>query len=139
MRPSFAIVRELARKLPSVEYGGGAGSPALKVKGRLLAWLRDDPDILAVKVSPINREYLLQFEPETFFVTDHYRDYPIVLVRLSRIDRPRLAELWRRPGDRWLPSVCVRHTMHSTFHLRRDAPPNKRMQLTGGSLLRNVR
>lgn len=42
----------------------------------------EDPEVLAVKVSPVNREYLLKAEPEVFFLTEHYRDYPIVLVRL---------------------------------------------------------
>jgi hypothetical protein len=98
MGSTFDTVRDLARALPSVE-GGSTGTPALKVKGKLLAWLRDDPDVLAVKVSPINREYLLRVEPEIFFLTDHYRDYPIVLIRLSRIGRRELAEVleeaWR--------------------------------------------
>ena len=100
MSPSFDTVRDLARALPNVEAGGDAGAPALKVKGKLMAWLRDDPEILAVKVSPINREYLLQAEPKIFFMTDHYREYPIVLVRLSRIGRRQLAEVleeaWRQ-------------------------------------------
>lgn len=79
--------------------------PALRVRGTLLAWTRDDPAILAAKVSPVNREYLLQSEPEIFFLTPHYRNHPIVLVRLSQIGRARLAEVledgsrevaWRR-------------------------------------------
>jgi hypothetical protein len=70
------------------------------VNGKLLAWIRDDPQILAVKTSPVNREYLLQADPKVFFLTDHYRDYPIVLIRLSRIGRRRLTEVleeaWRQ-------------------------------------------
>ena len=65
-----------------------------------MAWFREDPEVLAVKVNPINREYLLQAEPDTFLLTEHYRDYPIVLVRLPRIGRRRLAEVleeaWRQ-------------------------------------------
>ena len=30
------------------------------------------------------REMLIEAEPETFYVTDHYRGYPYVLIRLSR-------------------------------------------------------
>lgn len=100
MGSTFDTVRDLARALPSVEGGGSTDTPALKVKGKLLAWLREDPEILAVKVSPVNREYLLAAEPAIFFVTEHYREYPIVLVRLRRIGRRRLAEVleeaWRQ-------------------------------------------
>jgi hypothetical protein len=95
-----AAVRDLARILPNVEEGDSAGLPAFKVKGRLMAWFREDPEVLAVKMSPINREYLLRVKPETFFITDHYRDYPIVLLRLPRIGRRELAEVleegWRQ-------------------------------------------
>ena len=100
MSANFDTVRELALALPNVEDGGDASAPALRVKGKLLAWLRDDPEILAVKTSPINREYLLRADPKVFFMTDHYRDYPIVLIRLSRIGRQQLAEVleeaWRQ-------------------------------------------
>jgi hypothetical protein len=99
LKPSPDTVRKLACALPGVEEEGPATAPAFKVKGKLLAWFRDDPDVLAVKVSPVNRPYLLEAEPEIFFLTDHYRNYPIVLVRLPRIGRKRLAEVleeaWR--------------------------------------------
>jgi hypothetical protein len=99
MSSTVATVRDLARGLPNVEESGSTGMPAFKVRGKLLAWLREDPDVLAVKVSPINREYLLRAQPEIFFITDHYRDYPIVLIRLPRIGRRKLGEVleeaWR--------------------------------------------
>jgi hypothetical protein len=59
-----------------VEESRSGDGRALKVKGKLLAWVREDPRVLAVKVSPIDREYLLRAEPEIFFLTDHYRNYP---------------------------------------------------------------
>jgi len=37
--------------------------------------------------------------PETYYLTDYYRSYPLVLVRLSRIDRDAFRDLlsvsWR--------------------------------------------
>jgi hypothetical protein len=107
MCPSFDTVRDLARALPNVEAGGDASAPA---------WLRDDPEIPAVKMSPINREYLLQAEPKIFFITDHYREYPIVLVRLSRIGRRQLAgvleEAWRQVAPKRMRAA------YDTQHLR---------------------
>jgi hypothetical protein len=62
-----------------------------------------------VKVSPVNREYLLKAEPAIFFVTEHYREYPIVLVRLPRIGRRRLAdvleEAWRQVAPKRMRSA----------------------------------
>ena len=41
----------------------------------------------------------LEDAPETYYVTDYYEKYPLVLVRLSRIDRDALRDLlsvsWR--------------------------------------------
>jgi hypothetical protein len=46
-----------------------------------------------------DREWLLEDAPETYYVTDYYRNIPVVLVRLSRIDRDALRDLltvsWR--------------------------------------------
>jgi hypothetical protein len=97
---SYDTVRDLARRLPGVEEGTSYGTAALKVKGRLLVRLKEDGDRIVLRTDFIEREHLLRTTPETFYITDHYRDYPAVLVRLPRVRRAQLAELledaWRR-------------------------------------------
>ena len=39
-------------------------------------------------VAPLGQAF-----PERFYLTDHYRDYPYVLVRLPQIGRKRLREV----------------------------------------------
>jgi len=95
----WGTVLELARRLPEVEEGTCYGTPALRVKGKFLARLREDGETLVVKINIFERQYLMEAEPEVFFITDHYRDYPTVLVRL-RAAQPeqlaqRLEEGWR--------------------------------------------
>jgi hypothetical protein len=96
---TYQIARELACRLPGVEDGTSYGTPSLKVRGKFLLRLREDGETLAVKVDYPMREALMQAEPETFFITDHYRNYPAVLVRLASVDRKRLHEVlehaWR--------------------------------------------
>ena len=96
---TYQIARELAFRLPGVEDGMSYGTPSLKVGGKFLLRLREDGETLAVKVDYPMREALMQAEPETFFITDHYRNYPAVLVRLASVDRKRLHEVlehaWR--------------------------------------------
>ena len=45
------------------------------------------------------REFRMQADPETFFVTDHYRGYQMILVRLSTVRPNDLREVlehaWR--------------------------------------------
>jgi hypothetical protein len=92
-------VRRLGLALPGTEEGTSYGTPALKVKGKLYARLKEDGRTLVVRTTFPDRDALLQLDPETFFITEHYRDYPWVLVRLSRVGPPRLRELleqaWR--------------------------------------------
>lgn len=73
------------------------GSPALKVCGELLACMAihksAEPGSLAVRIDFDQRAGLLADEPETYYVTDHYVNHPVVLVRLSRIRIDQLREL----------------------------------------------
>ena len=45
------------------------------------------------------RELLLQDAPDTYYLTDFYEQYPLILVRLSRVDDDALRDLlsvsWR--------------------------------------------
>jgi hypothetical protein len=42
------------------------------------------------------REHLIDADPRTFFITEHYRNYPSVLARLDRLTVEDLAKLLRR-------------------------------------------
>lgn len=99
----FVLVCALAAALPGVETATSYGTPALKVKGKLFARLREDGETLVLRTTPEDRELLLQTCPAVFYLTDHYRDYPWVLVRLARIRRPHLAEVLEDAWGRVAP------------------------------------
>jgi len=98
MANPFKIVKQVGLTLPDVEatvrYDG---SPVLKLDGVFVAGLAShpsaEPDSLVVRVGLEERELLLDDAPDIYYVTDYYRPYPIVLVRLSRIDRDALHDL----------------------------------------------
>ena len=100
----FDIVRTVGLLLPGVQATTKYdGSPVLKLGGCFMAGLAAhrsaEPDTLVVRVNLEERELLLEEAPETYYVTDYYCRYPIVLVRLSQIDRNALSDLlcvsWR--------------------------------------------
>jgi hypothetical protein len=96
---TFDDVRKIALAWPEVEDGSSCGTPALKVRNKLLARLREDNDSLVMLGVPQDeREMLIESQPKTFYFTDHYRDYPIVLIRLSKAKRAVVEPLLRR---RW--------------------------------------
>ena len=96
---TFDVVRQMALELPGVEEGGSYGTPAFKVNGKLLARFHQDGEALVVRVEYAAREVLMGANPKTFYVTDHYRCWPWVLVRLSSVRRDDLRQLleeaWR--------------------------------------------
>lgn len=93
MGSTFKTVAAVGQSLAEVELGTSYGTPALKWRGKLMARLKEDAETLVVRVNRVNRDFLLQMEPDLFYLTDHYRDYPYVLVRLPRIGRKRLREV----------------------------------------------
>lgn len=50
---------------------------------------------LAVRVPFDTRNRLMRAKPGVYYVTDHYVNYPCVLVRLSRVSRTALRALLR--------------------------------------------
>ena len=100
---TFDTVRELGLALPNVEEGTTYGSPSLKVGGKMFACIpvhrSAEPNSLAVRIDFEQRDELLAAEPATYYLKDHYVNYPVVLVRLSRINRDALRDLllmaWR--------------------------------------------
>lgn len=107
-RWGFDDVRQLGLALPGVEEGTTYGSPALKVGGKMLACLpvhrSAEPGSLAIRIDFADRDELIAADPGTYYLTDHYVDYPVVLVRLSRVDRETLRDLlgmaWRFVSSR---------------------------------------
>src|SRR5229473_1833849 len=93
----FETVRKIGLGLPGVEEGTVYGSPALKVRGKLLACMAvhrsAEPGSLAVRVDFADRAELLAADPDVYYVTDHYIGYESVLVRLSRVNHDVLRDL----------------------------------------------
>ena len=93
----FDAVRKIGLELPSVEESTVHGSPALKVRGKLLACIpvhrSAEPNSLVVRVDVNDRAHLLAEAPDIYYVTDHYVGHSAVLVRLSHINSDVLRDL----------------------------------------------
>jgi hypothetical protein len=96
-------VRRILLGLPGVEEGPCYGTPGFRVRGKLLVRFREDGETLVVKCGDDERDVLMQMDPRTFFITDHYRGYPTVLVRLSTVDRADLRGILERAWRRLAP------------------------------------
>ncbi|HVA41015.1 MAG TPA: MmcQ/YjbR family DNA-binding protein [Candidatus Binataceae bacterium] len=100
---TFDSVRRIARSLPEVAESMIHGKPALKVSGKLLACVpvhsSAEAGCAAVRIDLVQRAALLRESPQTYYVTDHYVAYPMVLVRLARIEEDKLRDLLRRSWE----------------------------------------
>ena len=85
---TFDDVRAIALKWPEVADGTSYGTPALKVRGKLLTRLKEDGESLVLfDIEQDERAMLIETQPKVFYFTDHYREWPIVLLRLPKARR----------------------------------------------------
>jgi hypothetical protein len=90
---TYDDVREIALELRGVEESTSYGTAALKVRGKLFVRLKEDGETIVLRTDPFERDHLMRTHPKIFYITDHYRDYPWVLVRLRAVRKRMLAAL----------------------------------------------
>lgn len=94
---SFETVRAIGSKLPRVEETTMYGKPALKMQGRMFVCMAAhksaEPESLVVRTDFDQRAELLAADPDTYYITDHYKNSPAVLVRLTRVKADVLQDL----------------------------------------------
>ena len=90
---TFDEVRAVGLTFPQVTGGTSYGTPALKVKGKLLVRLRDDIDAVVLPMPFDRRDELIAEDPDTYFITDHYAPYEYVLARLARLNAAQARDL----------------------------------------------
>ncbi len=104
-----ATLRRIALSFPGVEEGTSYGTLAFRMSKKLICRMKEDGETLAIRMEFGEREILVEGEPETFYFTEHYRNYPMVLVRMPKLHPDELERIfcnaWRRfAGKRLLES-----------------------------------
>jgi hypothetical protein len=107
---TFEAVREIARSLPGAIEGTSYGTPAFHVEKKLFVRMHQDGECLVVKIEFEQRAMRMHADPETFYITDHYLNYPWILVRLATVTlddlRDLLQDAWRLSApNRLLPKA----------------------------------
>ncbi len=92
-----ADVKRAALAFPCVIEKPSHGRPAYFVGKKFLTRVRLEDRSLVLGVASIEqRDMMLELDPQTYFITEHYRNYPVVLVRLSHITGAELRSLLER-------------------------------------------
>jgi hypothetical protein len=96
-KSSFKLVETIGRTLPDVEVTTAWNTPALKVRGRMFVCLAShksaEPDTLVVMMDFAQRDALIEDDPKTYYLKEHYVGHPCVLVRLARVHPDALRDL----------------------------------------------
>jgi hypothetical protein len=94
---SFKTVESIGRTLPDVEVTTTWGKPALKVQGKMFVCIAShksaEPNTLVVMMDFAERNALVEEDPGTYYLKEHYVNYPCVLVRLARVRAEALRDL----------------------------------------------
>ncbi len=102
-------VHALIMALPLVEEGTAWGKPAYRAAGKFLTRLREEDDSLVLTgVGFDEREMLMEAEPQTFHLTDHYHNHPAVLARIASIDPGSLKGLLERRWRAVVPKAVAK-------------------------------
>jgi hypothetical protein len=82
----YQRVLDLALRFPGVEATRAYGTPCIKADGKIMARLRSEAEGgLALRCDFPERQMLMQADPRAFYVTEHYLNWPMVLVNLAEV------------------------------------------------------
>jgi len=105
--PALAKLDAAAEGLPEIELGSSYGTPALKVRKKMLCRIKD-ADTVVVMCPLEEKELLIEAAPEFYFETDHYKGWPTLLVRVHAVPLGELRIRLRRAFAMQAPKRLVK-------------------------------
>src|SRR5438876_11215827 len=125
-KPNFAALKRKLLTWPGVEESSHYGQPSIKAFGKFLTRLKEDGDSIVINgINFDEREMLMATQGDVFYITDHYRNFPSVLMRLSTSD-PTSVEMMLRRRWRELAPGKIRAEFDATIGTK----PKTRRKLT---------
>jgi hypothetical protein len=104
-----AQFKKIALSFPEAHEKSSYGNPSIFVAKKFFTRLRaEDASIVLVIGSIDEREMMIESDPKTFHFTEHYKDYPAVLVRIARIDEKTLRTMLERRWHQIAPKKLLK-------------------------------
>ena len=106
---SYERYLKIALALPGAEASTSYGTPSVKVRGKIMSrWRTEAEGALAIRCDFLDRQILLQAQSEVFFLTDHYVNYPMILMRIEKASRDVLMDVVERAWRLVAPDKLVK-------------------------------
>src|SRR5476651_828217 len=100
------LMRKVLLPLPGVEEYTCFGTPAFRVKKKLLARVREDGETVAIHCD--DRDVWIDAEPAVFFVTEHYFKYPTVLLKLEKASKATITKVLTEAWEQIAPKTILK-------------------------------
>ena len=86
--------RKIALSFEGATEGPYFGKPAIFVAEKFLTRIHNKEDAVVLSIGSMEmRDVMLEAEPKLFYITDHYKNFPYLLARLSKLDKTTLKDL----------------------------------------------
>ena len=89
-------VMAFALGLPGAEASTSYGAPTVRIRGKPVVYPGRERGSFAIASPLVEKELLIETDPDTFWESDHYRGWPAVLVRYGSADRERIEAMIMR-------------------------------------------
>jgi hypothetical protein len=89
-----AEARKVMLSVKGTSEGPYFGRPSVFYGESFVGRVHDKEEAVALRVGTIEmRDVMLEAEPRLFYITDHYKPWPMLLARLKTLDKTILKEL----------------------------------------------
>ncbi len=86
--------RKIMLAIPGTDERPWFHKPSVFIHDRFLAKVHDKEEAVTLQVGSMEmRDMMLEAEPRLFYITDHYRKFPFVLIRLSALTAKTLKDI----------------------------------------------
>jgi hypothetical protein len=89
-----AEARKIALSFEGASEGPYFGKPAIFVAEKFLTRVHHKEEAMVLAIGSMEmRDVMLEAEPRLFYITDHYKKFPYLLARLSKLTKTTLKDL----------------------------------------------
>src|ERR1700753_3568196 len=91
---SKAEARKIMLAMKGTSEAPYFGKPAVFYPYKFVGRVHDKEDAVALRVGTMEmRDVMLEAEPKLFYITDHYKPWPMLLARLKALNSKTLKDL----------------------------------------------
>ena len=123
---SGAELKKIALSFPQANETLHYGKPSFMVGKKFFTRLRAEDNSLVLVVGDIeSRDLMLELDPKTYHITEHYRNYPAILVRMERIKPEEARAMLERRWCQIAPKKLVKEMEEKNVRSTATANPSK--------------